>query len=263
MVKIGHARISERGTVEGTAGDQTTHEVEVSNWYSGGWQSVFRPNDPDRAEIIARSCAAACANNNIGYSQPDRDSLYNALRKVTPEEIAELKEKVNCDCSSLVAVCVISAGILITPHMTTRSEDSALMGSGEFTRLVAAEYTDADKKLKRGDILKKQGHTAIVLTNGDECDQGTGVYNKTNIYADALDKSAAGIYITTDECYIREGASVTYRAMGVLPKDTKLYNYGFYSVDNRGVIWRYVETKPHNIKFTGFVSSNVCRKIVL
>ena len=60
MVKIGHARISERGTVEGTAGDQTTHEVEVSNWYSGGWQAVFRPNDPDRAEIIAKACECAC-----------------------------------------------------------------------------------------------------------------------------------------------------------------------------------------------------------
>lgn len=262
MVKIGHARISERGTVEGSAGDQTTHEVEVSNWYSGGWQSVFRPNDPYRAEIIAKACESACKNNNIGYSQSDRDSLYNAMRHVTPANIESIPERVNCDCSSLVAVCVIAAGIFITPHMTTRSEDTVLMGSGEFTRLVAAEYTDADKKLKRGDILKKQGHTAIVLTNGDECDQGS-VYNKTNIYADALDKSAAGIYVTTDECYIREGAAVTYRAMGVLPKDAKLYNYGFYSVDNRGVIWWYVETKPHNIKFTGFVSSKVCRKITL
>jgi hypothetical protein len=256
MVKLAHARISEKGTIEGVAGDQTGHEVEVSDWYSGGWLAVYRPNNETDAAIIARTAEAACRNNNVGYSQEDRLSLYSAAVNCL-FDLDKISTPVNTDCSALVAVCVIAAGISITKHMNTRSEDTTLMGTGKFTRLQGSRYLTTPDYLKRGDILRKQGHTAIVVSDGSKAyEAGENVKNRTVIYADYLQKEKAGKYRATTDVYMREGASVSYRAMCVVYEDNPVYCYGYYSMDDRGVVWLYCEYALNHIVYTGFVSSN-------
>ena len=55
-VKVGSARIDERGKISGgKAGDQTKNEVGTQNYYvhSKGWR-VLRPNDAEKGIMMAK-----------------------------------------------------------------------------------------------------------------------------------------------------------------------------------------------------------------
>lgn len=159
---IGNARISEFGTVNGKKGDQTGKEVMTQSFSSGGkWEYCIRPKSAEVAKKIATAMKQACANNKIGYSQTDRISLS--------KEAAKHNYKIsnvglcNCDCSSLVAVCVNAAGIHVSPYMYTGNELALLKATGKFTVITAAAQCKKGKGLKAGDILLRKGHTAIVV----------------------------------------------------------------------------------------------------
>lgn len=162
-VMIGNARISERGTVNGSKGDQTGKEVMQQAWSSGGtWSYVIRPKSESAAKAIANAMIAACANNNIGYSQADRLSLYNLASK-NGWKLNKVG-KCNTDCSALVSVCVNAAGIKVASTMYTGNELALLKATGKFTVYTSSDYTKSSSKLRTGDILLRTGHTAIVTS---------------------------------------------------------------------------------------------------
>lgn len=166
-VTIGSARSSYGNT---TRGDQHSGlEVSTQNWYlhSKGWR-VFRAKDPEKRKLLAQAMKAACANNKIGYSQPDRLALFNQV-KTKGYDPAKATEPTNCDCSSLVRVCCYYAGIE-PANFTTPYEPSKLMATGAFVEMTDSKYTTQSAYLCAGDILvtKTQGHTVIVLTNGSK-----------------------------------------------------------------------------------------------
>ena len=172
-VKIGSARSSYGNT---TRGDQHNGlEVSTQQWYrhSKNW-IVLRANDPAKREKIAVAMERACANNLIGYSQPDRLSLKKELESYDPVtyDPATIKSAVNCDCSSLVRVCCFYAGIQ-PENFVTANEVSKLMATGEFTKLTDSKYTDQSAYLCRGDIevTASSGHTIVILSNGSKADQ--------------------------------------------------------------------------------------------
>lgn len=161
-VIIGNARISENGTVVGAKGDQTGREVMTQTWSTGGlWEYVIRPKSATDAAKIANTMKAACQNNNIGYSQTDRLSLFN-LASNNGWKVGKVG-KCNCDCSSLVSVCVNSAGIKVASTMYTGNERQLLSATGKFTIISDTSYTKKESKLRTGDILLRTGHTAIVV----------------------------------------------------------------------------------------------------
>lgn len=170
-VRVGSARISEHGTSgwdgKAKAGDQTGHEVERQNWYkhSKGWV-VLRAKDDDKREKIAEDMEKACDNENIGYDQSERDTLYRAAEKVG-FDCAKVTTKVETDCSALVRVCCAYAGIK-TGNIRTVSEANALMATGEFLKYTTSKYCNSSDYLRRGDILvtKTSGHTVVVLDDG-------------------------------------------------------------------------------------------------
>ena len=173
-VKIGSARISENGTINGAKGDQTKNEVGTQDWYlhPKGWV-VLRPKDPDVAEKIAYCMEGICSNDNFGYGQNDRDTSFNAMKAVDfePERV---KIKVNVDCSLAVLECLRRAGINITYNgenpFYTGNMIERIKKTGNFDVLASDEYCKKSDLLKRGDILvtKTKGHTAAVLTNGSK-----------------------------------------------------------------------------------------------
>ena len=178
-VLIGNARIAETGGVNGAKGDQTKREVMIQDWNTGGtWNYVLRPKDPAVAKKIAAAMKAACNNNNIGYSQADRRSLYNIVSK-NGWKIAKAG-KCNCDCSSLVAVCCNAAGIKVSPDMYTGNELKLLKATGKFTVYTGITFTQSSSKLHTGDILLRNGHTAIVVS---------GIEPKTTKKASATKKA--------------------------------------------------------------------------
>lgn len=165
-VKIGHARMDENNKiVGGAAGDQTSKEVCTSNWYNMPWISVIRPKNSAAAERIAKAMEQACANNYIGYDQSQRDTLYMHA-KATKWDLSKITLHCECDCSSLVAVCVNAAGISVSKDIYTGNEQAALMETGQFVVYTSATYVGSSDNLRRGDILLGDGHTAIVLSNG-------------------------------------------------------------------------------------------------
>ena len=166
-VKIGHASIDENGKAQGgSAGDQTGTEVCTRDWYAKGWNKLIRANDSAVAEKIAAAMEAACANNKIGYDQGQRTTLFTEA-KAKNWNIAGITTACECDCSSLVAVCVNAAGVTVSKDIYTGNEAVALKNTGKFTVYTEAKYLTGDSHLKRGYILLKEGsHTAVVLSNG-------------------------------------------------------------------------------------------------
>ena len=167
-IRVGPASLGEQGAKNNVSGDQTGREVCIRNWYDGGWHTVLRCKDADKAERIATECENACNNPNVGYDQSQRNTLRKAAKAVN-WDLSKVG-KCECDCSSLVSVCAECAGIEV-PYAyenapTTSSMVQAFKSTGEFDVLTEAKYLTSDKYLKRGDILVKSGHTIIALENG-------------------------------------------------------------------------------------------------
>lgn len=171
-IRIGHSRIDENGKAHGgAAGDQTGSEVRVQSWYSKPWALVLRPKDPTVAEAMAAAMEAACANDNIGYDQWQRETAHTQAKKVG-YDLSKITTKCECDCSSLVALCAKAAGVDVYDangkSPTTGKMQAAYTATGAFEVLTDAKYLDSDTYLRRGDVLLKPGsHTAMALDNGE------------------------------------------------------------------------------------------------
>ena len=77
--------------------------------------------------------------------------------------------------------------------------------------------------------------------------------------ADYLDKSLAGTYVTTANLHMRNDAGTTNKSLVVIPKGTKVKNYGYYSTSS-GVKWMYVQVTLNGIQYTGFCSKRYLKK---
>ena len=131
---------------------------------------MFRPKSYDVAQKLAEDMRAACNNPNIGYDQKQRNTLYTVASRFG-FDCKEVDEPCECDCSSLVRVCLAFSGIMLS-NFNTATEPSKLINSGQFDELTDIEVTDTPDYLRTGDILVTavKGHTAIVLNNGDRVD---------------------------------------------------------------------------------------------
>lgn len=174
IVYVGSARSDENKTYNrGKAGDQTGYEVSTQKWYchSKGWV-VLRARDAEKRKLIADAMAAACKNNHIGYDQSERLTLYNAMTPIgfSVSNLKKMEKNVECDCSSLVRVCILCAGLKDPGNFRTASEPKALTGTGEFEQMTGKDYTQSPDYLCAGDVLvtPTSGHTVVVLTNGDK-----------------------------------------------------------------------------------------------
>lgn len=267
-VYIGHASIDERGRANsGAAGDQTGKEVYKRTWYSKPWHTVFRPKSATVAEKIAKAMEQACANNNIGYDQYQRTTLYT-LAKAKGWDISKVTTKCETDCSALVAVCCNAAGVTVSKDIYTGNQTAALKATGKFTIYTESKYVGGSAHLKRGDILLGNGHTAIVLSDGDKATvaKNETVATKTTQKiatgtAQKLSKSLAGTYkVTASSLNVRNNAGTKAEKMVAIPKDTEVKNFGYYSEDN-GTKWLYIQFKYKDVLYTGFASSKYLKKI--
>lgn len=173
-VLIGHASISEKGTIEGAKGDSTGKEVCTRTWYSKPWSYMAIHPDPDVRERHAKAVEAACANNAIGYGQSDRNTL-NARAKEVGYDLSKIKTKCNCDCSSLQNVAAVAAGAQGATYgsngWTTSSMRAALEKAG-YKIITASTYLKSSAYCVRGAIYVKPGsHTVCGLSNGSKASQ--------------------------------------------------------------------------------------------
>lgn len=174
MVSIAHASKNEVGSyLKGHKGDQTGLEVCIRTWYSRPWSYVIRFLDPDMQDKCAFAMERACANDMWGYAQNDRNSGLIESRKVAYDP-GLVTVPVNTDCSALVTVACIYAGIAECALVkygncaTTSNLLGRLKATGEVEIFSTSDYTQKTDKLKRGDILLAPGHHVAVVIKTNE-----------------------------------------------------------------------------------------------
>lgn len=159
--KCGWASIDENGKAKGgKGGDQTGKEVKTGNWYNFNQTIVYRFKDRAKAKKYAQFIKNACANNNIGYDQWQRESLYTQLKKVNMD-VTKVKTPCECDCSTLVSAGLIAVGINVPYNMRTATLAQYLPKTGEFTELKDSKYLTSGDYLMTGDIINRPAHHVI------------------------------------------------------------------------------------------------------
>ena len=218
-VILGSSSKDERGLYRGgQAGDQTDKEVYPLNWQNGGWKYVIRPKTNALAEKIASACEQGCLNNNIGYNQYNRNSIYSEAKKVGLD-LSKISTPCDCDCSSFVSTCCICAGLPENIFFAggnmriTTNLLSACESTEEFIVLTTTIYTREKDYLKRGDILLADGHTVIVLSNGAKAENIAPIVttyttykvkiitNKLNVRAKPSTAAAINTQVAKNEVY--------------------------------------------------------------
>lgn len=233
-VYLGNAWSDERGKSKGgESGNQNGKELRIVKWYKtdGKPWRVFR-TDAEAAERIAYAMEAACKNPNIGYDQSDRNTLYE-VSKPLGFDTAKVDTPCECDCSSLVRVCVLYSGISV-PNFSTSSEAKRLLATGRFTEMHGERYTDEPNYLKRGDILVKQGHTAVVLNDGEKAE-------KPDPKPEQKPTTHEYVKVRGGSVRVREGNGTMFPSIGTAHRGDLLPCYGqadadpyWYEVDFNG-----------------------------
>jgi len=173
-VMIAHASIDEHGKAKGgAAGDQSGKEVCIRSWYNKPWNCVIRFTDASMREKIAKCMEDAASNQHIGYDQNQRNTLLTKARKYN-YDVSKVKEDCETDCSALVSVACMYAGIpesaltLNGNCATTRTLRGILKATGEVEIFTTPLYTSKPDKLIRGDILLKEGAHVVVVVKGND-----------------------------------------------------------------------------------------------
>lgn len=205
-VTVGSARSSYGDT---SAGDQNGgKEVSTQSWYlhGKGWV-VLRCKDAARRTLIAEAMRKACANNDIGYSQGSRDTLYANIKGLGFDP-SKTTKAVNTDCSALVRVCCCYAGIKVG-NFTTSSEKKTLMATGQFDCLTEDKYCKSSDYLMKGDILvaKTKGHTVVVLSDGRKAEYPA---------VDPAPASGDTLTVASGSWNVRSGPGTEYDVIGTV-----------------------------------------------
>lgn len=231
-VIIGSARIDEHGrTTGGAAGDQNNgKEVSTQSWYrhSKNWR-VFRARRKTVAVKIAECMGYSCANNDIGYDQSGRNTLWDNVKDKNYDPRKTTK-KVETDCSALVRLCCAYAGVVLG-NFTTSNEADVLTKSGQFVELKNTKYTAQSDYLRSGDILvtATKGHTAVVITDGSKAKNDTWKYNDESSApvapAETTTHSTA-ITVRAGTWFIRSSANKTAAMIGYVTQGVILHSTG-------------------------------------
>lgn len=234
------------GVVAGKPGGNMDGELNIVPFY-GGWQYMFRPKNERVAERIAWLMEGAVENgDHVGYSQWNteypREGVFDALFPMVNPDTRKIKVLVNCDCSSLVGACVYNCGTiepqLYVPDfrtMWTGSERALLMGTGAFVELTDPLLLELGTGLRRGDILLKEGHTAVAIDSDNHKDTYpiviTGcaysrIRSGPGTEYDTMATVAAGTILNAEGTAIESDGTLWYR---VLYNDTMGYTSSVYA----------------------------------
>lgn len=130
-------------------------------------------------------------------------------------------------------------------------------GNDRKTKLTAAGYNYDEVQKLVNQILNG---SATKATNPVQ-DQAQTVKKEViaSCKAKKKDDKLAGTYATTADLYCRNDAGTNMKALCVIPKGTKVQNYGYYNETN-GMKWLYIQFTMDGVRYTGFSSSAYLKK---
>lgn len=259
-IRIGHAAISEKGTINGKKGDSTKTEVCIRTWYSHPWDYMAIHPDAAVREKHAASVEAVCANDKIGYGQNDRNTL-NTVAKAVGYKFDKIIDPCNCDCSSLQNTAAVASGAPGVTYgsngWTTRSMKTALKNAG-YKIIEDATYLSSGMYCVRGAIyVKHNAHTVCGLDNGSK---STQTLKKAGIAVPAKKPVAEASYYSI---YTGTSSSIDtiFKAIGVPAQ-----YYGKWDkrvpVANANGISNYTGTASQNTTLKNLARQGKLKKVV-
>ena len=148
--------------VDDLAGDQTGKEVKIGEYYNFGQKWVIRFRSKKRGQKASLATKMLVRNNNIGYNQNNRKSLYNQCELIDwdIDRIYQIKP-CDCDCS-LLAVCAINFayGKSLLPYALTTYSLPTIVDKHK-TKFKRADKSIKTLKFHKGDMVGKSGHVII------------------------------------------------------------------------------------------------------
>ena len=204
-IKIGHATTSNGHPQEGDQGGVEVRIVDNYDVTKRGYSVLIRPKKVEHAAKIALACEAGCKNDNIGYSQATRNTLYK-LAKKNNFNLATVG-KCNTDCSAFASTCAVAAGTSLKYYGTynngpvTANMETRYRACGDFEILKDARYFSSADYLKRGDMLvRPHGHVIVILGFGSQIsDYEIAMYEGiTSVKIKANIKNISSTSITTE-----------------------------------------------------------------
>lgn len=135
---VSNCGIDENGrAMGGKAGDQTGREYRVRTWYDYGQDKTARHPDEAVRYLIAHLAVLAADNDNIGYDQSERTTMWEQLQRAGYDP-ASIRTPCEADCSSSTAAIVKAVGHILgdeklkrcPDYMTTWTETAFLSNAG-------------------------------------------------------------------------------------------------------------------------------------
>lgn len=194
-ILIAHANINENGQISGgKPGDQNGVEVCVQPYFDHKWEYIIRPTDPELAEKMAADACLLAGNENVGYSQEDRYSMYT-MAKMNGFDFTKINKPCCTDCSNYAATLAIANGLKVSPFVYTGNIIDALLATGKFEK-----YTFTSKEdLKRGDFLITVTKRHIVIVVQGAAGEA-GLFSETpEAVAEVYGKTIVTVYSMPDE----------------------------------------------------------------
>ena len=146
-------------------------ELNIAQFHSG-FTAVYRCTDSGIADKMATYVEHAVMNwQGVGYGQQWIDDkytftgLFDWLMEHGETDPLKCTKPVNVSCATLLGGAAYFAGIY-EPKLrilNTYDEEAWLMGTGKFVKLTDPDLLTVGRGCRRGDILHRIGHTAIVL----------------------------------------------------------------------------------------------------
>ena len=125
-------------------------------------------------------------------------------------------------------------------------------GQDRVENLINAGYDPNVVQHAVNDILNEDAGLISDFTDNDQNQPSSEKISATT-YAEWFNEQVAGVYYTTTDLYCRNGAGTNQKALCIIPKDTLVRNYGFYSVVN-GKKWLLIQVILDGVTYEGFSS---------
>lgn len=175
-ILICQASIDEHGNAKGgVAGDQTSKEVFVRDWYEADWHTCLRPKNEELAQKSVAAAVYLANCNYVGYDQKQRNSLHTLLR-LNGYNWEKLNHTCETDCSAFMTAVALCGGAKTLEYLVNAPVTSNMVEkfveSGYYEALTDKKYLTGTDYLQPGDILVKKGHTIIIVgVSNDEVTQ--------------------------------------------------------------------------------------------
>lgn len=193
-------------------------------------------------------------NEKAGYMTVIEGNYNDAVKKRTISINGKyIRGFITPQYTDEITACPLGSGPNKDVATVAREVISGLWGSGARRKdsLEMDGYNYAEIQAKVNEILNGPA-------KNPEANASSGKVEST-CHAKSKDTILAGTYETTADLYCRNDAGTNKKALCLIPKGTKVQNYGFYTTFN-GVKWLLIQFTLNGIQYTGFSSSSYLKK---